>query len=94
MAYIEKADDSRCIFCERAERKRDREDMVVQRGRYAFVMMNKYPYTTGHLMVAPYRHVGRLSDLTADEACEIMNLLAWSEEILRTAEGVNAKHLI
>jgi ATP adenylyltransferase len=48
-------------------------------------MMNRYPYTTGHLMVAPYRHVGRLSDLMAEEACEIMSLLGWSEKILREA---------
>jgi ATP adenylyltransferase len=85
MKYIEKEDDGSCIFCERAERKRDREDLVVRRGRHAFVMMNRYPYTTGHLMVAPYRHVGKLSDLTADESCEIMQLLGWSEKILQEA---------
>jgi ATP adenylyltransferase len=85
MEYIEKDNDDKCIFCERAERERDREDLVVLRGRHAFVMMNRYPYTTGHLMVAPYRHVGRLSDLTPEEACEIMDLLGWSERILRDA---------
>jgi ATP adenylyltransferase len=85
MEYIEKENDDRCIFCVRAEREQDREDLVVRRGRHAFVMMNRYPYTTGHLMVAPYRHVGRLSDLTAEEACEVMSLLGWSEKILRAA---------
>ena len=85
MEYIEKEDDGSCIFCERAKRQHDREDLVVRRGRQAFVMMNRYPYTTGHLMVAPYRHVARLSDLTAEESCEIMSLLGWSEKILREA---------
>ena len=87
MEYIAKDDDDKCIFCERAERERDREDLVVRRGLHAFVMMNRYPYTTGHLMVAPYRHVGRLCDLTAEEACEIMSLLGWSEKILRDSIG-------
>jgi ATP adenylyltransferase len=85
MEYIAKEDEGKCIFCERAGRCRDREDLVVLRGRHAFVMMNRYPYTTGHLMIAPYRHVASPSDLTGEEACEVMSLLGWSERILRAA---------
>jgi ATP adenylyltransferase len=85
MEYIEQDHEGACIFCERAKRHKDREDLVVKRGQGAFVLMNRYPYNTGHLMVAPYRHVGRIGDLSSEEACEIMNLLAWSESVLREA---------
>ena len=85
MEYIEQDHDAACIFCERAKRREDREDLVVKRGKTVFVLMNRYPYTTGHLMVAPYRHVSRIGDLTSEEACEIMSLLAWSEGVLRAA---------
>jgi ATP adenylyltransferase len=85
MEYIEKEDGGDCIFCERVEGGRDEENLIVRRGKTVFVLMNRYPYTTGHLMVAPYRHVGSMSDLTGEEACEIMDLLAWSERVLRQA---------
>jgi ATP adenylyltransferase len=82
MEYIEKGGESGCIFCERAQAGDDRADLVVTRGTYTFVMMNRYPYTTGHLMAAPYRHVRRLSDLSSEEACELMGLLGWCESVL------------
>jgi ATP adenylyltransferase len=47
--------------------------------------MNRYPYTTGHMMVAPYRHVATISDLKEEEACEVMSLLAWCERMLSRA---------
>lgn len=89
MEYIEKDDEGGCIFCERAKRREDREDLVVRRGRHAFVIMNRYPYTTGHVMIAPYRHVGRIGDLSPEEAAEIMDLLAWSETVLAKAMQPN-----
>jgi ATP adenylyltransferase len=85
MEYIEKDEDGECIFCRRAGREGDEDNLVVRRGKHAFVMMNRYPYTTGHVMVAPYRHVGRIGDLSREEACEMMDLLGWSESILRKA---------
>ena len=92
MEYIEKENGGDCIFCNRVDDKRDQENFIVKRGELAFVMMNRYPYTTGHLMVAPYRHVASLCDLNPDEACEVMNLLGWSESILRRSlkpDGLN-----
>lgn len=82
MEYIEKDDGSKCIFCARVEGCDDEKELILKRGRTAFVLMNRYPYTTGHLMVAPYRHVAALSDLTDEEACEVMSLLAWCESVL------------
>jgi ATP adenylyltransferase len=92
MAYIGKASDGACIFCSTARSKADRQNMVIWRGGRAFVMMNRYPYSTGHLMVAPYRHVGHLSGLEPDEAREVMDLVRLCESLLTEAlrpDGLN-----
>jgi ATP adenylyltransferase len=85
MEYIENESGSDCIFCARVEGCDDREQLIIKRGKSAFVLMNRYPYTTGHLMIAPYRHVATMSDLTEEEACEVMSLLAWCENVLTRA---------
>jgi ATP adenylyltransferase len=59
-----------CPFC-RAPAGSDEDGLVVARGRTAFVLLNLYPYTSGHLMVCPYRHVSGYDDLTRDECAEI-----------------------
>lgn len=87
MAYINKGGGKTCIFCSIARSKADRENLVVLRGERALVMMNRYPYSTGHLMVAPYRHVGLLSRLKPGEASEIMDLVCQCEALLRRALG-------
>jgi ATP adenylyltransferase len=74
LEYIEGADaDPGCVFC-RAAGLGDEEGLVVHRGELAFVLLNKYPYAGGHLMVAPFRHVGDLGELEVDEALEIHRL--------------------
>jgi len=74
LEYIEAADeDSGCIFC-RAAALGNEEGLVVHRGARAFVLLNKFPYVSGHLMVAPYRHVGDFADLTDEEALEAHRL--------------------
>ncbi|HKD32304.1 MAG TPA: HIT domain-containing protein [Gaiellaceae bacterium] len=74
LEYVAQADeDTECIFC-RAARLPDEEGLVVHRGERALVVLNKFPYTSGHLMVAPYRHVGDFADLTDEEALEIHRL--------------------
>jgi ATP adenylyltransferase len=74
LEYIALADDQEgCVFCEAAAGD-DKEKLVVQRGDRAFVVLNKFPYSSGHLMVAPYRHVGEFGDLTDDEALEVHRL--------------------
>jgi ATP adenylyltransferase len=71
LEYIEQADERPgCIFCD-AE-----EEMVVHRGPHALVLMNRYPYASGHLMVAPLRHVGALGELTDEEALAVHRLAA------------------
>jgi ATP adenylyltransferase len=76
LEYIKQADDQEgCVFCLAAERP-DEEGLVVRRGEHAFVLLNKFPYSSGHLMVAPYRHMGEFGDLENEEAVEIHELAA------------------
>jgi ATP adenylyltransferase len=74
LEYIQSADDQDgCLFCT-APAGADEETLVVHRGTLAFVLLNKFPYASGHVMVAPYRHAGDFAELSADEAVEIHRL--------------------
>jgi ATP adenylyltransferase len=74
LEYIQAPDEQAgCIFCRAAEGD-DEEGLVVNRGRHAFVLLNRFPYASGHVMVAPYRHVGEFGDLDDDEALETHRL--------------------
>ena len=76
LEYVAGADeDDGCVFCRAAEAE-DRTGLVVHRGERAFCMLNKYPYASGHVMVAPFRHVAEFGELEADEALEIHRLAA------------------
>ena len=76
LEYIQSADEEEgCVFC-RARDGADEESLVVHRGKRAFVVLNKYPYASGHLMVAPNRHEGEFGDLEDEEALEIHQLAA------------------
>ena len=70
-----------CIFCDALERI-DLEPLVVHRGGRCFVILNKFPYTNGHLMVVPNRHISRLAELEGDELTEIMSLTQAAERVL------------
>ena len=87
LEYIKSADDDEgCVFCRAAEAS-DEDGLVVHRGELAFCLLNKYPYSSGHVMVAPFRHVGDFGGLGDDEALEIHRLATQALEALRrTAE--------
>jgi ATP adenylyltransferase len=70
-----------CIFCA-AVAGPEPDPLVVFRGRTAFVILNKFPYNNGHLMVVPQRHIGRLVDLTAEELAEFATLTQSAERVL------------
>jgi ATP adenylyltransferase len=92
MAYIEKPEVEGCFFCKAAGAGGDEEHYVLWRGRTCFVMLNAFPYNTGHLMVSPYRHVGKMAEVAAEEAVEWVAATGHSKEILRRAlraEGFN-----
>jgi ATP adenylyltransferase len=74
LEYIKSADEEPgCLFCDAAAGD-DEERLVVRRGTRAIVILNKFPYSSGHFMVAPVRHVGEFGDLEADEALELHRL--------------------
>jgi ATP adenylyltransferase len=74
LEYIQQADEQPgCVFCAAAAGD-DQELLVVHRGETAFALLNKFPYASGHLLVAPLRHVGGYAALTAGEAAEIHEL--------------------
>ena len=74
LEYIQQADEQEgCVFCLAAAGD-DEGSLVVHRGKSAFVLLNKFPYSSGHLMVAPVRHVGEFGDLTDEEALELHRL--------------------
>lgn len=86
MAYIrgesEKPENG-CIFCVRDIGGEDHERLILYRGVDVFVVMNKYPYTNGHLMIAPYRHTADPAELTDAEAQEMHRLMVVCRDVLR-----------
>ena len=95
MAFIKKARSKKsrgCFFCDYAREKKDRRNQVLLRGRHCFAVMNKYPYTTGHLLIAPLAHKANLADLTPAEQNEIFDLLVRCQKALvrgLKSEGFN-----
>ena len=92
MAYINgegkpsDSTDHTCPFCV-APSKSDEAALIVYRGRRAFVLMNLFPYNSGHLLVCPYRHVADYTDLTDEERVEVGELVATSMRVLRATSG-------
>jgi ATP adenylyltransferase len=85
LEYIQNADElSGCFFC-RAIQDDDATGLVVRRGEQAIVLLNKYPYASGHLMVAPLRHIGALGSLTDAEALDVHRLAAAALTVLTEA---------
>ena len=86
MEYIENAQkQGGCIFCVTVGEKDDRKNLIVHRSQKAFVILNRYPYNNGHIMVVPYAHIAELSGLSEGERSDLMHLLARSQKILKKA---------
>src|SRR5260370_21139310 len=88
------AETKGCLFCEKgsAEESRDREHLVLYRGRSNFVILNLFPYTTGHSMIAPYSHLGNLDEMPMETLSEMMELAQKVQKALKAAykpEGYN-----
>ncbi|HZY32089.1 MAG TPA: HIT domain-containing protein [Candidatus Methylomirabilis sp.] len=94
LRYITSVHDrgSGCVFCRAARGRRDRANLVLSRGISNFVILNKYPYNNGHLMIVPFAHVPRLADTSPETLHEMMALAVRCETALRTAyrpTGIN-----
>jgi ATP adenylyltransferase len=74
-----------CIFCRKARERDDRANFVLTRGRRGFALLNTYPYTSGHLMIAPYAHSASLGELDAETTSEMMELAKRAIKALQTA---------
>ncbi|RMD89593.1 MAG: HIT domain-containing protein [Calditrichaeota bacterium] len=74
-----------CIFCNKPKQTNDKKNLILYRGKYSFVIMNKYPYNNGHLMVVPYRHLAEFEELKDEESLEMMQIIARSLTVLKRA---------
>ena len=84
LEYIgEAGDQDGCVFCVEAGGELGADSLLVARGEHAFVLLNKFPYSSGHLMVATLRHVAELRELAPDEAAEIHLLTTRAIDALR-----------
>lgn len=82
MAYIRGEKVEGCVFCKESVRN---DQYVLYDGKTAFVMLNAYPYTNGHLMIIPFRHISSLEDLLPEERLEMFGLMEISVRVLKEA---------
>jgi len=75
--------DDGCLFCRIAHEKKDCENYVLIRAELNFVLLNRYPYTSGHVMIAPYAHVASLEEAAPDALAEMMSLARRMEIAIR-----------
>jgi ATP adenylyltransferase len=81
--YIKAEKPAGCIFCDKPKENKDKENYILYRGKKNFVMLNSYPYNPGHLLVAPYRHIGNMEELTEAERNEHYELVSRSIVVLK-----------
>jgi len=82
MEYLLGGKDKGCVFCKCSIRC---DEFIVFEGKTCFVMLNRFPYVNGHLMIIPQRHLGDIEELTSEERMEMFNLLDASVKVLREA---------
>ena len=98
MDYIrrgEREDDGVCLFCDlaAADPSQDEANHLLARGKVSFVLLNAFPYNPGHLMAAPYRHVGDFVELTTEELAELMAFTGQAIRAMREESGPHGFNL-
>lgn len=83
--YILGEKPSGCIFCQKPKENKDTENFILYRGKKNFVLLNVFPYNPGHLMVVPYRHIGKLEDMEPEERNEHYEIVTRAVTALRAA---------
>jgi len=81
-----------CVFCVKIQSDEDEENHVLHRGEHNAILLNTYPYNSGHLMVVPNAHVGELTDLSPEAGCELWDLTTLAVRALKHEmypQGVN-----
>ena len=92
LQYILEGNPEGCIFCVKPTEDKDRENLILFRGKHIFIIMNLFPYNNGHLMIVPYQHAEDLSGLPEDVLCELMTFTKKSTTILKqvfSTQGFN-----
>ena len=89
LEYIQQADELEgCVFClEASAALGEHESLLVRRGQSTIAVLNKFPYSSGHLLVAPIRHVGELAELSDEEALEVHRLAVGGIDALGSVYG-------
>jgi ATP adenylyltransferase len=94
-AYMKEVSEGKhpeCIFCDAVRGADDQASLIVYRGKNAFIILNRFPYTSGHVMIVPYEHVAELSSCDAETLAEIMQLAKRMEAIFTAnykPDGIN-----
>ncbi|MCH7662535.1 MAG: HIT domain-containing protein [Chloroflexi bacterium] len=84
MKYIEEEKNKAgCVFCDALAQSDGPDNLIIHRGQHAFLILNRYPYTSGHLMVLPFLHSPALSDLDAETRAEMMEIMNKSTLVLK-----------
>jgi ATP adenylyltransferase len=92
LAYVKDAAkdvEEGCIFCAKPAEEDDERNLIVHRGERCFVILNLFPYTNGHMMIAPFEHVAALQDVDAETIAEMMAL---AQQGMRALEDAYAPH--
>ena len=92
MPYVKDASkdaEEGCIFCAKPGAEDDEANLIVHRGERTFVILNKYPYTNGHLMIAPYEHTGRRQDLPPETTAE---MIRFAQQAMAGLEQIYQPH--
>jgi ATP adenylyltransferase len=87
MAYIDRTPTAGCLLCDLARDDDDRTNLILCRGSRVYVLMNRFPYNNGHLMIVPYRHCADFDKVSADDSLEIMREAQRATRILHQAFG-------
>lgn len=88
MTYIKgETEEDGCLFCNRLKQKDGPDNLILHRGKQAYVILNRYPYTNGHVMVVPFEHESSIEDLSYETQAELMELTGQSLRALREQYG-------
>ena len=85
LSYIRQKGEKGCIFCKKPLEQKDEQNLILYRGRKTFVLMNRFPYNNGHLMIVPKRHCTDLDELSINEFQDLFDVVNVSTQVLKTS---------
>ncbi len=91
--FIKSKKEKGCVFCNRIKMKDTVKNLIVYRGEKVCVIMNKFPYNTGHVMVLPIRHIGQIERLTTEESIEFFETTRLAVKVIKKALGPDSLNL-